>query len=42
MGMHYVIFLMPVAKKIPFSKPVCSTTILVDQPTVFENFRKIF
>ena len=30
------------SKKIPFSKPVCRSTVPVDQTTVFENFRKYY
>ena len=30
----------PGSRKIPFIKPVCRSTITVDQTTVFENFRK--
>ena len=28
------------SKRIPFSKPVCGSAVLVDQTTIFENFRK--
>ena len=30
------------SRKIPFLKPVCRSTVPVDQTTVFENFRKYF
>ena len=30
------------SKKIPFSKPVCRSTVPVDQTTVFENFHKYY
>ena len=30
------------SKKIPFIKPVCRSTVPVDQTTLFENFRKYF
>ena len=30
------------SKKIPFSKPVCRSTVPVDQTTVLENFRKYY
>ena len=30
------------SQKIPFSKPVCRSTVPVDQTTVFKNFRKYY
>ena len=30
------------SRKIPFIKPVCRSTVPVDQTTVFENFRKYY
>ena len=30
------------SRKISFIKPVCRSTVLVDQTTIFENFRKYY